>query len=369
MNTKRIVLTGGHLTPALALIEIFQKENWDIHYFGRTYAMQGDTQPSLESQLIPQKNIKFYSLNTGRFRRHVDLENIIDIGKIFIGVTHALLLLIKIRPRIVVSFGGYLGLPTVIAAWLLRIPAIIHEQISAAGLANRLSAPFATKIAISFPSSRKYYPQRKTVLTGNPIQSGIFKTDQIIAKKYTKNFQHKHTILITCGNQGSKIINQTILNALPELLKIYNIMHQIGIVEAQNPEWEQAQKIQNRSYLPLRFIPHTDMGTIYSSSDLVICRSGANTISELGALQKPAITIPIPNSLMNEQLKNAQLFQKSGLGTLIHQTGIKPKTLIKQINYIFKNQSQFKLKKKYQNIFSQKGAENLQKLIIKTLRP
>lgn len=368
----RIVITGGHLTPALALIEILQKENWDIYFFGRAYAMQRDTKPSLESQLIPQRGIKFIQLNTGRFRRHIDLENIIDTSKIFIGFIHALLLLIKIRPQIVVSFGGYLGLPTIIAAWVLRIPSVIHEQISVAGLANKLSALFATTIAISFPSSQKFYPKNKTVLTGNPVQSGIFKLDQNIAKKYTKNFKHKQTILITAGNQGSKIINQTILKSLPKLLKRYNVIHQIGTVEAQNPEWEEAQRLSRnvamqRSYQPLRFIPHQDMGTIYSISNLVICRSGANTISELGALQKPAITVPIPNSLMDEQNQNAQLLKKSGLAEIIHQKDLNPDALINQIETMFKNIKKYKINNEYMGIFHHQGARNLYQQINKTI--
>lgn len=366
-KNSKIVITGGHLTPALALIEILQKKNWDIHYFGRTYAMQHDTKPSLESQLIPSKKIHFYSLNTGRFRRHIDLENIIDTSKIIIGILHALILLKKIKPKIIISFGGYLGLPTVIAGWILKIPTIIHEQISVSGLANKISANFATKIAITFPSSQKYYPKNKTTLTGNPIQPGIFVQNKTIAKKYTKNFKPNPTILITCGNQGSKSINQVILKCLPTLLKKYNIIHQIGPVEAQNEEWDKSQKNTAKQYKPVRFIPHSDMGTIYSISDLVICRAGANTIFELGALQKPAITIPLPHSLMNEQLKNAQLFQTAGLGTLIKQIELQPENLIKQIDNIFKHKQKYKLKKSYQKTFPKNGAHNLYKLITQTI--
>jgi len=196
--------------------------------------------------------------------------------------------------------------------------------------------------------------------------SSIFKNNRQTKSKYTKNFTNPHTIFVTGGNQGARDLNKLILKSLPKLLKKYNIIHQIGSTEAQLPEWKQAQQITNKNYFPIQFIPHQEMGTIYSLSKLVISRSGANTISELGALNKPAITIPLEPSLMDEQLQNAKLFQTSGLGKLLHEKQLSIHTLIKQINNILEHPQQFKLQKKYKNLFSKKGANNLYQLIIKT---
>src|SRR3989344_2718051 len=378
MKSKKIVLTGGHITPAMALIEVLKKHGWDIYYFGRTKAMEQDKSLALEAEVIPKLGVKFLPLTSGRFRRKITLRNLYSMLKFPIGIVHAILLLIKVKPDVVVSFGGYLLLPAVIAAWVVRIPIIIHEQISVAGLANKLSGLFATKIAVTFPSSKQYYPKEKVVLTGNPIQTGVFKTNKIVKKTYSPNFRNIKTIFVTGGNQGARDLNRLVLKALPELLKKYNVIHQIGSTEAQDPEWEEAQNISLRrpepirselfesepqsrgphgrrlvsgskgipkqvrndimsSYYPVRFIPHEEMGSVYGLADLVVSRSGANTISELGALNKPALVVPLEPSLMDEQLHNAKLLENAGLAIMKHEDELTSDTLINQTDEMFEN--------------------------------
>lgn len=372
MKKKKIVITGGHLTPALALIHELKKHDWEIVYFGRKKAMQRDKQVSLESKLIPEMGIQFVSIFTGRFRRHIDLENIISMCKIPVGILHSMYWLMKVKPNVVISFGGYLGLPAVIAAWFLRIPSVIHEQPIVQGLANKLSAPFATRIAVSFPSSAQFYPESKVVLTGNPFQPNLLKVDKKALKKYTKSFKNSKTIYVTTGNQGAKTINKLILDGLPSLLKKYNIVHQIGTTEAQNVEWERAQDMIKTlpkdlvgNYYPARFIDYKEVGAVFSFADLVISRGGANTIYDLGVLRKPSIIIPIEPSLMDEQLRNAELLEKSGLGKLVHQKNLQAATLINEIEKMFNNLDKFKLKKEYEGVFVKDSAKALYKTIEK----
>ncbi len=378
---KKIVLTGGHITPALALIEVLKQvqddggsESWEVYFFGRTRAMRDDRDLSLEAKLVPRLGVKFIPLITGRYRRKVNLRNLYSMAKIPVGVIHALILLIKVKPDIVVSFGGYLGLPTVIAAWLLRIPSVIHEQTICAGLANRLSARFATKIAISFPTSKSYFPENKTIFTGNAMAPGIFNKDKNLIKKYTGKFSNAHTIYITTGNQGARDVNKIILEALPKLLTKYNIIHQIGSTESQMQEWKKAQEMLttlpnnlSNNYFPVKFVPHEERGAAFSTADLIISRGGANTIWDIALLEKPAMIIPLEPTNMDEQLKNARYLEKAGLGKLIREEDLTPDTLINQINKMFDKLKSYKLKSEYRKMFRKDGALKLYELIKETV--
>jgi UDP-N-acetylglucosamine--N-acetylmuramyl-(pentapeptide) pyrophosphoryl-undecaprenol N-acetylglucosamine transferase len=145
----KILLTGAHFTPAQAVIEKLKKDSSvEIVYVGRKYTRDGDSTLSVEYDVLKKENIKFYSLIAGRIKRYFSLGTIISLFKIPIGFIQAFYIVTKEQPSIVVSFGGYIGVPVVFASWLLSIPIIIHEQTMVAGLANQVSSWFASKVAI-----------------------------------------------------------------------------------------------------------------------------------------------------------------------------------------------------------------------------
>ena len=178
---KRIVLTGGHAaTTALSVVEELnlRKDDgmyWEIYWIGAKSAVEGAQVPTLDAAVFPKMGVSFHPIFTGRLQRRLSLWTVPSILKIPVGFFHALALLIKIRPRIILSFGGFAAFPVVLSGWLLRIPIIIHEQTSSAGLANRMSAPFADKVALARKESIKFFSRKKSVVVGNPILAEIAK--------------------------------------------------------------------------------------------------------------------------------------------------------------------------------------------------
>ena len=172
----KIVITGGHLTPSLLVIEELQKrDDWEIFYFGRKYATEGDKSPSLEAKIIPQKGIHFLPLNAGRLQQKFTRYTFIAFLRIPFGFLQAFFYLLKIKPNIVLSFGSYVSVPVVFSAWLLKIPVMVHQQTIVMGKADRINAKYARKIAVSWPESLNNFSKpdcrqikNKVVLTGNP---------------------------------------------------------------------------------------------------------------------------------------------------------------------------------------------------------
>ena len=165
----KIVICGGHLSPALSLLEVMPK-HVEVIFIGRKYVFEKEKVLSLEYKVVKEKNIPFYPLTTGRFQRKFTLETIPSLLKFPIGFFQSITILRKEKPNVVVGVGGYISLPVCLAALLLGIPVVIHEQTQEAGFANKLISHFARKVCISWESSRKFFPEKKIVLTGNPIR-------------------------------------------------------------------------------------------------------------------------------------------------------------------------------------------------------
>ena len=169
----KILITGAHFTPAFATIEELNKyKDVEIVYVGRKTTLEGDNTSSVESRLLPKLGVKFITITAGRLQRTFTPFTLISLLKIPIGFIQALHIILREKPDVVLSFGGYIALPLVIVAWLFSIPIIIHEQTLISGLANRLGSFFADKIAISFPEN-KLFDKAKAVLTGNPLRREI----------------------------------------------------------------------------------------------------------------------------------------------------------------------------------------------------
>lgn len=342
---KKIVITGGHVTPALAVIEELEKKQWQVYLFGRQYASETDKTISMEVELLREKNLTFIPITTGKVQRHWDKHTLISYLRIPIGFFQALIYLLKIRPRVILSFGGYLSVPVVFIGWLLRVPIITHEQTASFGLASKFNSFFANKIAISWSSSRKYFPQNKIVLTGNPIRKDILKFDKKIWQVF--DFDEKlPLIFITGGNQGSHIINQTTQEIISQLVKDYNVFHQTGRLEADfdvlgKIRQKLPSKLRNR-YHCKKYLDGQEIGTILNKSDLVVSRAGANIVTELATLGKPALLIPIPWAYADEQTKNAQILVEVGIAQILSQNQLTPKKLYQLINQTIKNLDQYK---------------------------
>lgn len=332
----KVIITGGHLTPALATIDEIKKlKGVDVVFIGRKHTMEGDKTPSAESIIIKQLKIPFYSINAGRLQRKFTRYTLPALFKTPLGLFQSLSILKKEKPDIILSFGGYIALPVVYAGWVLGIPAITHEQSLESGLANKLISKVARKVAVTWEESKKYFPRQKVVVTGLPMRKELLniKREKVLKK----------LIYITGGNQGSHTINKIVKEILPELLENFSVVHQAG--ETSNyKDLEVLQefaktlpkRLQNR-YKVAKWFNINELREIYSKATLVVGRSGANTIFEIASVGVPSILIPISWSQNEEQLKNAKVLQNVGASIILPEEELTPKRLNLAIKTILIN--------------------------------
>jgi len=337
---KRIVITGGHLAPAMAVISELKKEGgWQIYYFGRKYSLEGKTVLSVESKIVPSLGIKFIPITTGRLQRQFTRYTILSLAKIPVGFLQSLYHLLKIKPQVICSFGGYVSVPVVIVGFILRIPILTHEQTLVFGLASKINSFFASKIAVSFPESLKYFPKNKVVLTGNPIREEIFSV-QHSAFSVQSGLP---IIYVTGGNQGARIINRAVLEILPKLLEKYVVIHQCGDLDYEfiNHKSSTINHQLRKRYFLIPFIGPAEIGWVLNQAGLVVSRAGANIVSELAALGKPVLFIPIPWSYQDEQTKNAKVLVFAGTAEILPQEKLTGKTLLLAISEMMRDLSKY----------------------------
>lgn len=335
-GVKRIVLTGGHAaTTALAVVEeiVKRRKGWNIHFIGSQRAIEGQNIPTLESVVYPKIGVYFHGLFTGRLQRHLTFWTIPSLLKIPVGFLHALSLLLKIRPAVVLSFGGFAGFPVVFCAWLLKVPAVVHEQTSAVGRANRFSSYFAKKIALSRKESLKYFPSEKCVVVGNPVLSKVarIKPKSVLAEP--------PVIYVSGGSRGSQVINSELRKIIKNLLKRYEVIHHTGFLDFEKFSNIKKGLPKNLSmhYEVYKVIDPTEIEKIYKRADIVVSRAGANTVSEIIVTKRPAILVPLPFSYMDEQTRNALFAQKFGIVKIIKQKNFSSKSLSASIEDVRKS--------------------------------
>jgi len=352
----KIAICGGHLTCALATISILRQKKPDVEiiFFGRKHSMEGDRSFSAEYKIIHKLGIKFLPLTTGRLQRSFTRYTVISLAKIPLGFIQSFYYLAKEKPDVICSFGGYLSFPVVFSGWLLGIPSITHEQSVVFGLATKLNSFFVKKIAVSWPQTVQNIKNKKIVLTGNPIRQEIFNTQVSDSelKKFLTNVEisKKPLIYITGGNQGSHFLNEIVGKILPTLLENYFVIHQTGDTkiykdyERLNSQFRAEMSELRDRYFLTKYIDLEDIGGVFNVCDLVVSRSGANIVTELLALGKPAILIPLPWAGSDEQEKNARLIEESGIGLILSQKEITPQLLVQSINKAIANLANYKAK-------------------------
>lgn len=316
----KVLITGGHLTPALATIEILKKKQVEIVFAGRK-TTDVHLSSSQEQRLIESMGLPFESIEAAKFHRKPVGRNWAEISKLGKSLAQSWQMIRRHQPDVVLSFGGYLAVPVVVAAKLMHIPVVTHEQTMALGLANQIIAGMADQVAISWPDTQQ--APHRCVLVGNPVRSGLLvvtKTPQIF-----KTLPDKPIIYVTGGNQGAQAINQAVIALLPELVEKYVVIHQTGATRnqvdlnaAKQRRHGLADAVRN-NYLPQAWFSAEEVGWLLKQCSLVISRAGANTVTELLVTGTRAILIPLPVSGRNEQQMNAQLFEKLGLGVCLDQ--------------------------------------------------
>lgn len=360
-KNTRIVLTGGHLSPLLAVVEALPK-NTKILVLGRKHALEGDSAFSLEYQTIINKGIAFKSITAGRWQRRLTKHTIFSLLKFPYGLIQSFIFLREFKPNVILSFGGYVSLPVALAGFMLNVPLVLHEQTLGGGVANRFASLFAKKICLSWESSRKFFPKSRTILTGNPIRKFHPPVDASDFR-FPISEEKIPLIYVTGGSTGSHVINTLIEGCLEKLLIKYRVIHQTGGAN-EFKDFDRLEKLRTsfppeikKRYFLTKFIEPSLVGGVLGMANLVISRSGVNTITELLFFEKSCLLIPLPFSQNNEQIKNALLLKEIGLGEILDQEKITSQKLYEQIVFMVKNIDNYKRKGKLAKKLVEKEAE------------
>lgn len=307
------MITGGHVTPALAVID--EIKNHEIIFVGRQYALRNEKTESFEYKEITKRGIRFINLVTGRLNRSFSMEALKSLALIPQGFFRAQQIIRAEKPDIVLSFGSYIAVPIAYWAHANKIPVYTHEQTIQPGIANRMIGRWAKKVFISFPQTKQFFSKDNVVLTGNPVRKSILQ----VADKPFHIPKKKPVIYITGGSLGSHSINLHVETLIEELKKEYFVIHQTGDTTTYN-DYERLAKHADESYMLRKHVDAKELAFIYDEADLVICRAGANTIFELIALRKPAIFVPLPWSGHDEQRKQAKLLKEAHVAQIFEQS-------------------------------------------------
>lgn len=316
---KRIVImaggTGGHVFPALAVAQWFLDKGWQVSWLG--------TRAGLESKVVPNNGIEIDWLSVAGVRGKGVLSKVASVFKLIKACGQAFMILRRRKPDVVLGMGGFVAGPGGLMARILGIPLVIHEQNRIPGTTNRLLAKFANRVLEAFPSSFNKAVGAKC--TGNPLR----KEFQNLADKKGTIEGRKLRILIIGGSQGAQALNEALPNALSGLKEI-EIWHQTGSVM-------QEQVAKNYQALGMEvkvaaFID--DMVTAYRWADIIVCRAGAMTVSEVSAMGLPAILIPLPNAIDDHQMANARYLSDAGAGLIVPQKELNAKHLIQAITTV-----------------------------------
>ncbi len=302
MNKKRILFTGGgtagHVIVNLALIPMFQNDGWEIDYIG--------SKSGIEKELIGQlKNVTYHPISTGKLRRYMSIENFKDPFKVVAGMMQAWNIIGKRKPSVIFSKGGFVSVPVVLASKLRRVPTVIHESDYTPGLANKLAIPFARKVLATFPETVKYLPEKKAEYVGAVIREELFRGTEEKGLSFTELSKDKPILLIMGGSGGSQKINQVVRESLEQLLSSLQIIHICGRGNVD-------PTINKEGYVQYEYV-NEELKDIFSITDYVLSRAGANAIFEFLALRIPMLLIPLSLAASRgDQIINANSFLKRG---------------------------------------------------------
>jgi UDP-N-acetylglucosamine--N-acetylmuramyl-(pentapeptide) pyrophosphoryl-undecaprenol N-acetylglucosamine transferase len=328
----KLIITGGHVTPALALIEHIEttQTDWKVVFVGRKYAAVGDKTTSEEFRIIQGKHIPFIGLTAGRVRRFMSVGTIVSFCMIPVGFIQALGIVMKEKPDRIVSFGGYIGLPMIVAGWFFGIPTVIHEQAAVPGLSNRIASFFAGRVCASNERSAQGFPKGKTVVTGMPLRNGIYDPP---AKFSSPIPDGRKIVYITGGVTGSRSVNELFYPIIGKLVGKFTVIHQVGrawVSEGRNVR-QGIRGDKRKYYVVQAYFDQHDHSWLMHHASLLVGRSGANTVAEIDVIGIPALLIPLPWSAGNEQYENAQVLVRKGKAMCLDQKTLNPVILLGEI--------------------------------------
>ena len=318
--------TGGHLFPAEALAAVLKDRGIAVH-------LATDKRAAPFAKSFPATRVHILPADTVRGRNPFSLAR--TAARLGIGTLRAIWLLLTERPAAVVGFGGYPTVPPILAAWISRVPRIVHEQNAVMGRANRMLAGRATVIATGYPSIFSEAPRlaAKAVHTGNPVRNAV---RAAAATPYEALAQSESIRLVVFGgSQGARVMSEVVPAAIERLAA--SLRSRIEVVQQTRPEdLDEARAIYSRLGVKAKVAAFfVDLPARIARAHLVIARSGASTVAELAAIGRPSILVPLPHALDQDQLANAAALAAAGGALLIRQSEFTDERLAAELAQLF----------------------------------
>jgi UDP-N-acetylglucosamine--N-acetylmuramyl-(pentapeptide) pyrophosphoryl-undecaprenol N-acetylglucosamine transferase len=321
--------TGGHIFPNISVIEeLRSRGEEEIAWIG--------SKDGKEREWAEKFHVVFHGIQAGKLRRYFSLKNIFDIFKVILGIIQSFFILLKLKPDALFSKGGFVSVPPVVAAWLLRVPIVTHESDRAPGLATKIISRFAAVVCVSFEKTGDSFSGKTVEYTGNPIRSVVLRGDQKRGCSFLDLKEALPVVLILGGSLGASSLNTAVREMCEKHDIHFDLVHQCGkgnLVAAPGGDTR---------YKQYEFIDQ-EIGDVLAASDLIVSRSGAGALFEIGYWKKPSILIPLPRSKSRgEQIENARYFGENGASLVINDEHLSPAFLYETINRVLSDRKKLK---------------------------
>ena len=318
--------TAGHVTPNIALIEEAQQRGWRCLYVGSA--------KGIERELLADLRVPFHAIASGKLRRYFSWRNLIDPLFVVLGFLQSLGICLRERPDLVFSKGGFVSVPVVVAAWLLRIPVISHESDVSPGLANRLAHPFCRKICVTFDATATCLPPGKLVVTGTPVRSSLLTGDAERGRRHLGFDGGKPVLLVVGGSLGASVLNRQARSVLPALLETFDLVHVTGAGGVD-------EGLIQKGYVQREFI-REEFGDVLAAASLVVSRAGANSLYELCVMRKPHLLVPLTLAASRgDQIDNAKVFEQDGFSRVLDEESLRDQNFLETLRALQADREQW----------------------------
>ncbi len=349
--------TGGHIYPAVAVAQALQKRMPDVEilFVGASDRM--------EMEKVPKAGYKIIGLWISGLQRSLSAKNLLFPIKVISSVWKSLQILKAFKPDIAIGFGGYASGAMLYAATMKKIPSVIHEQNSYAGITNKILKNRVHTICVAYDKMQRFFPEKKIVKTGNPIRQDLLNVEhhKSEAIKFFNLNPNKKTVLVIGGSLGARTINESIFDGLKKIEEAG-----LQMIWQTGKNFPQAQTIQQSTFNIQPFI--YEMNLAYAVADIVVSRAGALSIAELAQVKKPVILVPSPNVAEDHQTKNAMALVDREAAILVRDIDAKNKLIDEVIALADNNIKQVQLKNNIETFAMPNAAEKIVDEVMKAIR-
>ena len=320
-DQKRVLVTGGgtagHVVPSIPVIERMLEDGLKVSYVGST--------SGLEERLTRDIEVDFHAITTGKLRRYLTFDNLVDVFRVFLGIWEAFKLVRRLRPVVLFSKGGYVAFPVVIGCWLNRVPVVAHESDLTPGLANRLCLPFVKTLCLNFPETN--VRSKRVMITGTPVRTTLLEGEARKGRDQLGVKNDESVLLVVGGSLGAVAINDVVREAREELCTDFFVVHVCG-------EGNTVADLDSERYRQFEFISD-GWGDVLAAADLVISRAGANALYELLTLRKRNILIPLSRrASRGDQIENAEMAEAHRWSLTLVEENLTKETLLGAIEFV-----------------------------------